>query len=135
MFTEGLAAPGSITRATGGTQAPDAAWHSAILPDPVLLFRYSALTMNGHRIHYDRPYAMDEEAYPGLVVHGPLQATLLAGLAARNLPAPLASFDFRGQAPAFDGAMLHLCGELAGGGASLWTEQGGSKNMVATATC
>ncbi|MFL6697874.1 MAG: MaoC family dehydratase N-terminal domain-containing protein, partial [Vitreoscilla sp.] len=58
----------------------EAAWRREIHPDPVLLFRYSALTFNGHRIHYDRPYATGIEGYPGLVVHGPLLATLLADL-------------------------------------------------------
>jgi len=102
----------------------------------VLLFRYSALTMNGHRIHYDRPYAMAEEAYPALVVHGPLQATLLADLAAKNLGGKrLATFDFRGMSPAFDGTRLHVCGDVAEGGASLWTQQGATKNMTATVTC
>jgi 3-methylfumaryl-CoA hydratase len=88
--------------------------------------------MNGHRIHYDRPYAIDEESYPGLVVHGPLQATLLIDLAARNLTTPITGFDFRGQVPAFDGVPLHVCGEPAEGGANLWTQQGEAKNMVAT---
>jgi 3-methylfumaryl-CoA hydratase len=101
----------------------------------VLLFRYSALTMNGHRIHYDRPYAINEEAYPALVVHGPLQATLLADLAAQNLKAPITGFDFRGLSPAFDGTVLHVCGAETETGASVWTEQGGVKNMTATITC
>lgn len=112
--------------------APDAAWREEVSPDPMLLFRYSALTMNGHRIHYDRPYAMEEEAYPGLVVHGPLQATLLCSLAARNLDAPVTGFDFRGQQPAFDGVPLHVCGQATEDGAEVWTQQGGGKNMVAT---
>jgi 3-methylfumaryl-CoA hydratase len=112
--------------------APQTPWAQTVNPDPVLLFRYSALTMNGHRIHYDRPYAIDEEAYPALVVHGPLQATMLAALAARNLATPLLTFDFRGSAPAFDGVPLNLCGEPTADGASLWSEQGGIKNMVAT---
>jgi 3-methylfumaryl-CoA hydratase len=89
--------------------------------------------MNGHRIHYDLPYAMDEEAYPGLVVHGPLQATLLADLALRQLGRPLTTFAFRGLAPAFAGGRLDVCGEPADGGATLWTEQGGGKSMSATA--
>lgn len=131
----GAAAPGSIPAPQTGTPAPVASWRKDVMPDTVLLFRYSALTMNGHRIHYDRPYAMDEEAYPALVVHGPLQATLLADIAARNLDAPITGFDFRGQAPAFDGTMLHVCGEPTDTGASVWTEQGGGKNMVATITC
>jgi 3-methylfumaryl-CoA hydratase len=128
--------------APGGTAAPEsngtpprAQWQREIDPNSVLLFRYSALTMNGHRIHYDRPYAIEEEGYPGLVVHGPLQATLLADLATRNLDAPIATFQFRGQAPAFAGGTLHVCGETSEEGASLWTEQGGGKNMVATVTC
>jgi 3-methylfumaryl-CoA hydratase len=112
--------------------APDAVWREEVIPDPVLLFRYSALTMNGHRIHYDRPYAMEEEAYPGLVVHGPLQATLLVSLAARHLDAPVTGFDFRGQQPAFDGVPLHVCGQATEGGAEVWTQQGEGRNMVAT---
>lgn len=110
-------------------------WLQNIMPDPVLLFRYSALTMNGHRIHYDRPYAMEEEAYPALVVHGPLQATLLIRLAAQKLGKPIAGFEFRGQSPAFGGTQLYVCGEQNGEGATLWTQQAGAKNMVATATC
>lgn len=111
---------------------PDVPWHWEVSPDPVLLFRYSALTMNGHRIHYDSRYAMGEEAYPGLVVHGPLQATLLIDLAARNLNKPITGFDFRGHVPAFDGLPLHICGEPTQTGANLWTRQGEAKNMVAT---
>jgi 3-methylfumaryl-CoA hydratase len=112
--------------------APPAPWMETVHPDPVLLFRYSALTMNGHRIHYDRPYAMGEEGYPALVVHGPLQATLLIRLAERQLDAPVTGFDFRGQQPAYDGAELHVCGEPTGEGATVWTQQGAAKNMVAT---
>lgn len=126
---------GSAVAPSSQSPAPIAAWQRTIVPDTVLLFRYSALTMNSHRIHFDRSYAIDEEAYPALVVHGPLQATLLASLAARNLVRPIASFDFRGMAPAFDGAELHICGEATHAGASLWTEQSGCKNMVATVTC
>ncbi len=77
-----------------------------VLPDPVTLFRYSALTGNGHRIHYDMDYVRDVEGYPGLVVHGPLQATWLAGLAARAMT----RFAFRGRRPAFHGAALRLEG-------------------------
>ncbi len=114
------------------TPAPDVPWVEDVDPNTVLLFRYSALTMNGHRIHYDRPYAMGEESYPGLVVHGPLQATLLIQLAARNLDAPITGFEFRGQQPAFEGVPLHVCGEPTDGGAEVWTQQGADKNMVAT---
>lgn len=114
--------------------APDASWCETVAADPVLLFRYSALTMNGHRIHYDRPYAVGEEAYPALVVHGPLQATLLIRLAAAHLDAPITGFQFRGQQPAFDGLPLHVCGEPIGQGAELWTQQGEGRNMLASVT-
>ena len=113
-------------------EAPDAAWRETTMPDPVLLFRYSALTMNGHRIHYDRPYAVDEECYPGLVVHGPLQAKLLMRLALANLGSGITGFDFRGQSPAIDGLPLHICGNPSVAGGDLWTQQGTAPNMVAT---
>jgi 3-methylfumaryl-CoA hydratase len=134
LVYRGAAAPGSISLPPADAPAPRSSWREELSPDPVLLFRYSALTMNGHRIHYDLPYAMDEEAYPGLVVHGPMQATLLADLAWRQLGRPLATFAFRGLAPGFAGGRLHVCGEPADGGATLWTEQGGGKNMSATAS-
>lgn len=113
--------------------APAARWRETVQPDPVLLFRYSALTMNGHRIHYDRRYATEREGYPALVVHGPLQATLLAGLAQEKLGRELESFAFRGVSPAFDGIALHVCGEPEGDGAKLWTQQGDGTCMTATA--
>jgi 3-methylfumaryl-CoA hydratase len=126
------ASAGSNALPNESCPAPIASWHRSVMPDTVLLFRYSALTMNGHRIHYDRPYAVNEEAYPALVVHGPLQATLLAGLAVRNSLSPITRFEFRGQSPAFDGVPLHICGEPTDTGASLWTEQNGIKAMIAT---
>ena len=80
-----------------------AAWSRTIVPDDVLLFRYSALTFNGHRIHYDRKYVTEVEGYPGLIVHGPLIATLLLDLLRRQLPqAPVARFEFRAVRPTFD---------------------------------
>ncbi|WP_339947312.1 acyl-CoA dehydrogenase [uncultured Albimonas sp.] len=83
--------------------APEGAEHSeAVTPDPVLLFRYSAITFNGHRIHYDRPYATQEEGYRDLVFHGPLTATLLQALAQGLRPDQrLAGFEFRGMSPIF----------------------------------
>jgi hydroxyacyl-ACP dehydratase HTD2-like protein with hotdog domain len=82
----------------------------------VLLFRYSALTGNGHRIHYDLDYVTREEGYPGLVVHGPLQATWLADLLRRHRPkVPLARFAFRGRRPAFHQTPLTLQGWEEGG--------------------
>ena len=116
----------------------DAAWWRDVRPDPVLLFRYSALTFNGHRIHYDRPYATDVEGYPGLVVHGPLLATLLADLVHRNLPdAVLTRFEFRAVRPVFDGASFQLCGAPAPDGRSvrLWVHDAeGALCMEAGAT-
>jgi 3-methylfumaryl-CoA hydratase len=93
-----------------GTFDP-AAWtaHRAIAPSEPLLFRYSALTFNSHRIHYDLPYAVTQENYRGLVVHGPLTASLLLDLARRELgDNALKTFAFRGISPAICGEMLHL---------------------------
>lgn len=84
-------------------------WHRSLRPTEPLLFRYSALTFNSHRIHYDVPYAAQEEGYRGLVVHGPLTATLLLDLARREMGGNiLKSFAFRGLSPAICGEMLHL---------------------------
>ncbi len=83
--------------------------HRALTPEPRLLFRYSALTFNTHRIHYDAPYASEVERYRGLVVHGPLTASLLLQLAARELgDNTLKTFEFRGVSPAIAGETLHL---------------------------
>lgn len=83
--------------------------HRMLVPSEALLFRYSALTFNSHRIHYDLPYATEEEGYRGLVVHGPLTATLLLDLAARHFgDNALTRFDFRGTSPAICGEELHL---------------------------
>lgn len=80
-----------------------------LTPDSTLLFRYSALTFNGHRIHYDHNYTTSEEGYPALVVHGPLMATLLMNLAQANRPnEPMREFEFRGLAPAFVDNALQL---------------------------
>lgn len=103
----------------------DATWSRDMHPDPTLLFRYSALTFNGHRIHYDRPYAIDKECYPALVVHGPLIATLLMELACSEMPqARVASFSFRAVRPLFDSAAFRVCGKLAidGKSAQLWAQ-------------
>jgi 3-methylfumaryl-CoA hydratase len=84
-------------------------WQREVTPDEVMLFRYSALTFNGHRIHYDLPYATTVEGYAGLVVQGPLVATLLLDLCARQLGADaLSRFAFRAVAPAFAGVPLRL---------------------------
>jgi len=111
-------APAAPTAAETG-----AAWQRDVVPDPVLLFRYSALTFNGHRIHYDRSYATQEEGYPGLVVHGPLIATLLADLVRRHMPdARLRAFDFRAARPTFDLHPFRLNGQPSADGKTvrLW---------------
>jgi 3-methylfumaryl-CoA hydratase len=103
----------------------DAAWSREIVPDPVLLFRYSALTFNGHRIHYDRSYVTEVEGYPGLVVHGPLIATLLVDLARRERPgARFARFSFKAVRPTFDLHPFRVCGKPSADGrsAQLWAQ-------------
>ena len=116
----------------------EAEWTRTIVPDPALLFRYSALTLNGHRIHYDRPYATAVEGYPGLVVHGPLLATLLLDLLRRSRPdAMLARFAFRALKPTFDTAPFLVCGRHEGdaGAIHLWARhEDGALAMEATAT-
>lgn len=105
------AAPAPAPAPTGEPNLSNWAWRRDVLPTEAMLFRYSALTFNSHRIHYDLPYARDEEGYPGLVVHGPLTATLLLDLAQRGLGAnALTAFTMRAQAPAFVGETIHLVG-------------------------
>jgi 3-methylfumaryl-CoA hydratase len=79
-----------------------------IVPDTRLLFRFSALTFNSHRIHYDRPYATAEEGYPGLIVHGPMIAMMLLQLVRDNTPRAIRSLRFRSQAPLYDLAPFRL---------------------------
>lgn len=95
-----------------------------VTPDPRLLFRFSALTYNAHRIHYDRPYAVNEEGYPGLVVHGPLTALLLLELAQTLTGAPARRFSFRGRAPLFDLAPFRLVATPESDGAVALEAQG-----------
>lgn len=129
------ATPGE-TPAASSPAPTHATWQRDITPDPVLLFRYSALTFNSHRIHYDRPYVTDIEGYPGLVVHGPLIATLLLDLARRHSTAPITSFRFRALRPLFDTAPFTLCGTPnPDKTATLWTRDcSGQTTMQATAT-
>ncbi|MEK0085261.1 FAS1-like dehydratase domain-containing protein [Benzoatithermus flavus] len=128
-----------VRGAAGPPPAPaGAVWQRQWRPDEVLLFRYSALTYNGHRIHYDRPYATEVEGYPGLVVHGPLIATLLLDLLRRERPeASLCHFAYRAQAPLFAGEALTVHGKPAADGAEvrLWaTGNDGRLAMEARAT-
>lgn len=109
------AAPASDAPLSPPPPAPDQrfdpnGWdhHAVIVPDPRLLFRYSALTFNTHRIHYDQPYAVEVERYRGLVVHGPLIATLLLQLITERMGGMPATFTFTGLSPAICGEPLHL---------------------------
>ncbi|MGU7840967.1 FAS1-like dehydratase domain-containing protein [Burkholderia sp. AW33-5] len=118
----GPAAPGAA--APPPKAAPDdAQWQRDIAPDEVMLFRYSALTFNGHRIHYDRTYVRDVEGYPDLVVHGPLISTLLLDLVTRSLPgATIGEYAYRAVRPTFLGNTFSVCGRLADDGKTvdLW---------------
>jgi 3-methylfumaryl-CoA hydratase len=125
--------------ATSSLAAPElCSWRRNIRPDEVMLFRYSALTFNGHRIHYDRRFATETEGYPGLVVHGPLVATLMLDLLRRNLPhAVLSRFDYRALRPLFDTSEFSVCGRLTTSEKTveLWAQDGvGAMAMQATAT-
>ena len=105
----------------------DADFSRVITPSEVMLFRYSALTFNGHRIHYDREYSRDVEGYPGLIFHGPLTATLLADLAIAETGRGLAGFAFRARSPLFDTEAFAIAGSLEGDKVTLWatTPNGG----------
>ena len=131
-------AQGASDAAPPPEPAPSAAaWRRRIVPDDVLLFRYSALTFNGHRIHYDRRYVTEVEGYPGLIVHGPLIATLLLDLLRREQPgAEVASFRFKAVRPTFDLHAFQVQGQPAPDGRSvrLWaSDHEGFLTMDATA--
>jgi len=114
---------------------PPCAWREAVEIDPVFLFRFSALTFNGHRIHYDRTYAMEVEHYPGLVVHGPAQAVLLFDAARRHYPGRRpATFTFRGIRALFDFDQVSVNGApREDGGLDLFTaNQDGAIGMQAS---
>ena len=106
------------------------------MADPVLLFRYSALTFNGHRIHYDRDYVTKVEGYPGLIFHGPLQAAFIVELAARLRGGkPPRRFSYRGVQPLFEGSEFSVNANDNGGAMELWTANSeGQPTMKATAT-
>jgi len=116
-------------RCVGGQPEPrrepaptDVPWRRRVTPDPVLLFRFSALTFNSHRIHYDRPWAMEVEGYPGLVVHGPLTTTLLIDFARDQNPGRrIVAYTTQARAPLFDTAPFELRGRpTAPGRCELW---------------
>lgn len=105
----------------------DATWTRRLLADPVVLFRFSALTFNGHRIHYDQPYVTGTEGYPGLIVHGPLMGLLQVELARRTHPDRVpASFEFRALSPVFGGATLTVGARREGDGSvTTWVADSG----------
>ena len=122
--------PGSAT--TDEAVTPGAEWEHEVVPDSRMLFRFSALTFNTHRIHYDFPYTTEVEGYPGLVVHGPLTALLLAELA-RSQGVALEQFEFRATAPVFAGEVVQLRGTPTLEGAELAAYRDGDVVMQATA--
>ena len=127
-------APAAGATPTAPAPAPDGTSRREVDPSPELLFRYSALTFNSHRIHYDLPYVTGEEGYPGLVVHGPLQAALLVQYATDLRGAAPARFRFRGLTPAFSGSPLVLHATEEDGEMTLWSAApGGPVAMEASA--
>jgi len=131
-------APGPDEPAPADKAAPDnATWERKWLPDEALLFRFSALTFNGHRIHYDRRYAIEAERYPALVVHGPLIATLVLNLLRDKRPdAQVVRYEFRAVRPLFDSHHFFVCGQAQPDGKTfhLWAkDHEGRLAMDATA--
>jgi 3-methylfumaryl-CoA hydratase len=129
------AASGSPSQA-GGPACPEGATHRQVIaPNPVMLFQYSALTYNAHRIHYDRDYATGIEGYGGLVVHGPLIASLLAQFAREIVQKPLKTFSFRGLSPLLDDEAFTLEAKESSETLDLWVRQPqGGQAMQASAT-
>ena len=134
VYREATSGPQAAPKAA---PAPPVAKHREVhVSDPVLLFRYSALTFNGHRIHYDRDYVTKVEGYPGLVFHGPLQAALIVEFAAKlhGSKAPK-KFVYRGVQPLFEGSEFSVNANDNGGGLDLWTANAeGQPTMKGTAT-
>jgi 3-methylfumaryl-CoA hydratase len=130
------AAPAQVPAAQVSTEnaGADLVWE--VEATPTLLFRYSAMTFNGHRIHYDEPYVTEVEGYPGLIVHGPLQATLLFNIAATLAGATPKIFEYRGLSPMFSPTTFRILGRgQPDGTIRCWTEDAGGRTcMVGTAT-
>ncbi|MGQ7793673.1 FAS1-like dehydratase domain-containing protein [Faunimonas sp. B44] len=130
----GHPAGGAESDGSGADAREPAQRERRYLPDEAMLFRYSALIFNAHRIHYDRRYAVETEGYPGLVVHGQLVATCLADLAVREWGRPLAAFSFRARRPLFDGSPFRVCGGEEGEQLRLWAlDSAGRVTMEAAA--
>ena len=126
--------PASAVAAAAPEPRPAAPHTRAWTPDSTQLFRYSALTFNGHRIHYDQDYCRNVEGYDNLVVHGPLSATMLAAFAAERGGRPLKRFAYRGLKPSLLGAAIALNADVDGDKVALWTAlPGGQVSMQADA--
>jgi hydroxyacyl-ACP dehydratase HTD2-like protein with hotdog domain len=110
--------------------APVADWVESLTADPVLLFRYSALTFNAHRIHYDEPYATGVEGYPNLVVQGPLTATLLCELARVRSGRSVTALSFRARVPLFAHRSFWLTGTVTDTGADLVAVRGDGRHAM-----
>ena len=121
VFREGLK-PGEKSGIPKRDPVPDdLPWKREMNPDAVQLFRYSAITFNPHRIHYDRTYAMEVEGYPGLVVHGPFTTQCLLDFARDMTPnKTLTKFDMRARAPLFDTSPFTVCGRPTDEGCEVW---------------
>ena len=110
--------PAQQAKGQPATENPE--WSVAWTPDTAMLFRYSALTYNAHRIHYDLPYTREHEGYPALVVNGGLTALMLVETARPHLPGPVAGYDARAMAPLFIGDTIALNTRIAGDTAETW---------------
>jgi 3-methylfumaryl-CoA hydratase len=120
VYRDAAASNASPQAAPAGEEPRRAEWSERKVADAVMLFRYSALTFNGHRIHYDRQYVTEVEGYPGLIVHGPLQATLLIEFAASIRGAPAKVFSFRALNALFDRQQFALNAAKGESGLDLW---------------
>ena len=118
----------SPPKLAGTEPAPAAAWRETMNPTPVLLFRYSAVTFNSHRIHYDHPYVTEAEGYPGLVIHGPMIATMMvAAFRHANPDSEILGVSYRGLRPLIAPAPFDVAGRATEPGvAELWAEQDGT---------
>ena len=135
VYRDMTSAPASAP-AKASAPPPVAKHREAHMADPVLLFRYSALTFNGHRIHYDRDYVTKVEGYPGLIFHGPLQAAFIVELAAKlHGGKPPKKFSYRGLQPLFEGSEFSVNANDNDAGMELWTaNSAGQPTMKGTAT-
>ena len=128
-YRPAITAPAGASPAGAPSDLPAAQWSDEFDPTPVALFRFSALTFNSHRIHYDQPYVTGTEGYSGLIVHAPLLALLLLDAALRRRTAPPTGYEYRALAPAFAGAHVHLRGHTGDDGTEVWAESAGSVVM------